>query len=133
MMFNITAYIVPHPPIIIPDIGRGEELKIDKTIKSFHQIARKIAEIKPETIIVISPHAKAYSDCFYLPLSEQAKGSFRDFGASNVQVSVEIDQVAVRQIVQISNEYNTDVYSHPVKEDLLDHGTMVPLYFINQY
>lgn len=132
-MLNLTAFIVPHPPIIIPEIGRGEERKIELTVKSFHQIAQKIAEIKPDTIIIISPHAKAYSDCFYMPISESAKGSFRDFGASDVHMAVSVDQELIRQIVLKSNEFNSDVYSHSVKEDSLDHGTMVPLYFINQY
>jgi hypothetical protein len=30
-MSLIGAFIVPHPPIIIPEIGRGEEKKISHT------------------------------------------------------------------------------------------------------
>ena len=29
-MFLEVAYIVPHPPIILPEVGRGEEMKIQK-------------------------------------------------------------------------------------------------------
>ena len=29
-MSIIAAYIVPHPPIILPEIGKGEERKVQK-------------------------------------------------------------------------------------------------------
>ena len=31
------AFIVPHPPIIMKEIGHGEEQKIQNTIDSFHE------------------------------------------------------------------------------------------------
>ena len=30
------AVMVPHPPLIIPDVGRGEEKKIQATIDAYH-------------------------------------------------------------------------------------------------
>ena len=42
------AYMVPHPPIAVKEIGRGEELKIQPTLDSFDEVARDIAEIKPD-------------------------------------------------------------------------------------
>ena len=40
------AVMVPHPPIIIPEIGKGEEKKIQNTINAYHQAARRIASWK---------------------------------------------------------------------------------------
>ena len=34
------AFMVPHPPLIIPEIGRGEEKKIQNTIDAYHEIGR---------------------------------------------------------------------------------------------
>ena len=41
------AFMVPHPPLIVPDVGKGEERKIADTIEayrrrlsSFHRIRR---------------------------------------------------------------------------------------------
>ncbi|NLC40589.1 MAG: AmmeMemoRadiSam system protein A, partial [Clostridiaceae bacterium] len=48
----IKAYVLPHPPIILPEIGRGEEKKIKDTSAAFHRAAREIAELKPESIII---------------------------------------------------------------------------------
>ena len=34
------ACMLPHPPLIIPQVGRGEEKKIQKTIDAYHAAAR---------------------------------------------------------------------------------------------
>ena len=38
-MSVLAAFIVPHPPLIIPDIGRGRENQIRKTIDSYNAVA----------------------------------------------------------------------------------------------
>lgn len=35
------SFFVPHPPIIIPEIGKGEEKTIQSTIDSYLKIAKK--------------------------------------------------------------------------------------------
>ena len=47
------AFMFPHPPIIVPEIGKGEEKKIQKTVEAYHAAARQIAGLKPEAIIQI--------------------------------------------------------------------------------
>ena len=55
------AFMVPHPPLIVPEIGRGEERKIKNTVCAYHEIGRRIAGLKPETIVLISPHQTMYA------------------------------------------------------------------------
>ena len=55
-MAVIGAVMVPHPPLIIPEVGRGEEKAIQKTINAYHQAAKEIAALQPETIVVTTPH-----------------------------------------------------------------------------
>ena len=55
-------YLMPHPPIIIPAIGKGEELKLYKTTLACNQIAEEISKLKPQTIIIITPHGPMFSD-----------------------------------------------------------------------
>ena len=63
-MSILAGYVVPHPPLIIPSVGRGEERGIQKTIDAYREIARRIAALRPETIVVSSPHAPLYRDGF---------------------------------------------------------------------
>jgi AmmeMemoRadiSam system protein A len=52
----IAAFALPHPPIILPRIGKGREKEIRKTIDAFDECAKTIARLKPDTIVVCSPH-----------------------------------------------------------------------------
>ena len=37
--------MVPHPPLIVPEVGKGEEKKIQDTIDAYHKVSRKIGEM----------------------------------------------------------------------------------------
>ena len=52
----LSYYLMPHPPIIIPDIGKGNENKAINTIKACEEVGKKINQLSPETIIIITPH-----------------------------------------------------------------------------
>jgi aromatic ring-opening dioxygenase LigB subunit len=52
----IFSCLVPHPPIIVPDIGRGEEIKISSTSNAMEELVQLLARHRPDTAIIISPH-----------------------------------------------------------------------------
>ena len=57
------SFMVPHPPLIIPEVGRGSEEQVRKTIDSYENIADQIAKLNPETIIISSPHTLLFKSC----------------------------------------------------------------------
>ena len=63
------AFVMPHPPIVLPEVGRGEEEKIKETSEAMKRAAREIAEYQPDTIVLTSPHAPMYRDGFYSNIS----------------------------------------------------------------
>ena len=126
------SYMVPHPPLIVKEIGKERINDIKETLDSYLEIAKEIGELKPDTIIISSPHAPLYSDYFYLPNEENAVGSFSSFGASEVKFNQKYDVELIKEIENISKEKNFPCGRIDSKESL-DHGTMVPLYFINKY
>ena len=125
----IAGFMVPHPPLIVPEIGRGEEKQIELTTKSYQEVAKQIARLKPETIIISSPHTRYYSDCFYVSGNDWMTGDFGRFGAKEVCFKEEIDKYLVKEIEELSIDKGLPVL---VDDDVLDHGTMVPLYFIRK-
>ena len=74
----IASFMVPHPPMIVPDVGRGSEKQIAKTIASYEKVADEIAALKPDTIIISSPHSIMYSNYFHISPGARASGSFAD-------------------------------------------------------
>ncbi|MBP7223250.1 MAG: AmmeMemoRadiSam system protein B, partial [Sedimentibacter sp.] len=132
-MAIVNSFIVPHPPLIIPEIGRGEERKIQKTIDAYHNIGKQISEIKPDTIIITTPHSIMYSDYIHISPGDGARGSFREFGHSNVSMEAEYDLELVKEISIEAEKEGISAGTLGEKSSSLDHGVMVPLYFVNKY
>lgn len=127
------AFIVPHPPIILPEIGRGEERKIQKTTDAYMEIAEKISEIRPETIIVTSPHSILYSDYFHISPGKKAKGDMRRFGVKNLTIEAMYDSEFVQALSAEAEKDDIPAGTLGERNPELDHGTFIPLYFINKF
>ncbi len=129
----ITAgYMLPHPPIAVHEIGRGEETKIQDTLDAFYEVADDIAAMRPETIILTSPHADMYRDYFHISPGAGAEGDFSRFRAGQVHMTVRYDEELVRAIESEAAQTHFPAGTRGEMQPMLDHGTMVPLYFINQ-
>ncbi|MCL2147097.1 MAG: AmmeMemoRadiSam system protein A [Synergistaceae bacterium] len=128
------AFIMPHPPIILPQIGQGEEKKIQKTITSCKEIAHRIAAIMPDTIVITSPHSTMYPDYFQISPGSEAKGDLSKYGVDEeeFQMSVEYDCDFVSTIQSEAAKYGIAAGTFSNEDTGLDHGTIVPLSFIHE-
>ena len=131
-MSIIAAYMVPHPPMIVPEVGRGSEAQIEATQKAYMQVAEEIAELKPETIILSSPHTTMYADYFHISPGKEAEGSFKQFHAPQVRFLETYDAELVRAIERKAKGSHLPAGTMGQWGRALDHGTMVPLYFIRK-
>lgn len=132
-MGTISAYMVPHPPLIVPEIGRGEEKKIRNTIDAYDEVAGRIGRLKPDTIVLISPHQTMYVDYFHISPGAGAAGDFGPFGAGQVRLEAAYDTEFVSLLCQYAFGEKLSAGTAGEKDRRLDHGTMVPLYFVNRY
>ena len=131
-MAIMAAFMVPHPPMIVPEIGRGSEAQIRETTLAYEKAAEEIAALEPDTIIITSPHSVMYSDYFHISPGRKAKGSFADFRARQVQFEEEYDEELVDRICLEALEEHFPAGTLGERDPRLDHGTMVPLWFIRR-
>ena len=124
---------VPHPPLIIPEVGKGEEKKIQDTIHSYHEVMKKVASFHPETIIIISPHNTSYIDYFNISEGAHAEGDFGQFRAKQVKITCDYDEEFVEALCHHTENSGVPAGTLGQRTKRLDHGTMIPLYFLNQY
>lgn len=96
-------------------------------------MARRIGSLEPETIVLLSPHQILYSDYFHISPGEGAAGDFSQFRASHVQMEVRYDTEFVEQICKLADAADFPAGTKGERDRRLDHGTMVPLYFVNQH
>ena len=127
------AFMVPHPPMIIPSVGRGSEAQIRKTTEAYDAVAKEIAALQPETIVITSPHAVMYADYFSISSGKGAKGSFASFGAPQTAFEETYDTELVEEISLLADARDFPAGTLGNREKALDHGTMVPLWFIRRH
>ncbi|MEQ3362395.1 AmmeMemoRadiSam system protein A [Raoultibacter massiliensis] len=131
-MSLVAAYIVPHPPLAVPEVGRGEETRIADTLSGYCEVARRIAAHAPETILIVSPHSAYYGDWIYLGAGSAASGSLAQFGAPQVAADLSFDEELRCAIEDLAAERGLPVGCVSAAARELDHGMLVPLYYIEQ-
>lgn len=131
-MSILAAFMVPHPPMIVPAVGRGSEAQITATTRAYEQVADEIAHLRPDTIIISSPHSVLYADYFHISPGKKASGSFSRFGASKVNFKEPYDTELAALIGELADERGLPAGPLGERDKSLDHGTMVPLWFIRQ-
>ncbi|MBE8954473.1 MAG: AmmeMemoRadiSam system protein A [Quinella sp. 2Q5] len=131
-MSIIGAVVVPHPPIILPEVGRGEEQKISATINAYEEISRRVVELNPDTVIITSPHSVMYADYFHISPGAQASGSMAQFRAPQVNLTIDYDAELAKKISDDAQALNIPAGTLGERNSSLDHGTMIPLRFLQR-
>ena len=117
-MSILAGFMVPHPPMIIPQIGKGDEESIRQTIVAYEEVARQIAELKPDTIIISSPHSTMYADYFHISPGRSARGDMRQFRAPQVRFQTEYDEEFTSELSALAGrERILCAYAFAVKKE----------------
>ena len=129
------AYMVPHPPLIVPAVGKGGESEIVPTTEAYERVASEISKIAPDTIVILSPHSVMYADYFHISPGKGAKGDFGRFGAPQVKFDEKYDEEFSRKLKLVDMLWDEGFPGgfQGERDKTLDHGTMVPLYFIRKH
>lgn len=135
----LSCYLMPHAPIMVPEVGKSQSRIVQDSIDAAEAVGREIKDLAPDTVIIISPHGPVFRDaiCLYdFPL----KGSLANFRAPEVYLEYEADYKLMNEILYLSKTENIPVVTAKEAQlerfgfsQELDHGVIVPLYFVNKY
>ncbi len=135
----ISAFISPHPPVLVPEVGKGDEKKAGATLGALRKAAKEISLLKPSTIVLISPHAPLFQDFIHVNIKHTLSGTFKRFGAAGVKLQFENNIKLTGDIMAVANAegipcggLDESLMSRYNISDELDHGALVPLYFISK-
>ena len=128
----LAAFAVPHPPLIVPAVGKGGERQIAENAAAYERVAEEIAALRPDTIVITSPHSVMYADYFHISPGDGAGGSFARFGAPRVRFDESYDTAFVKKLCALAKEAGLPAGTEGERDASLDHGTMVPLWFLRQ-
>ncbi len=132
-MSIVAAVVVPHPPLILPEVGRGEEKGIQDTIDAYRRVMERAAAMKPDTVVVASPHSVMYADYFHISPGAGASGNFSRFRAPQVEVRADYDEEFVKVLSKRCEDALLAAGTLGERSSSLDHGTMIPLRFFQEH
>ena len=126
----VFAGIAPHPPIMVPEVGREAIADVRNSIDAMAALTERVIASGAETVILISPHAPLESQAFVAYDGPQLYGDFSNFRAPAAAVSAELDDELLTEITRAAAAENLSTLRIRGRE--LDHGTAVPLYFLQR-
>jgi len=128
-MSIVFSAIVPHPPILIPRIGKENLERLKSTVNAFNKLKEEINKKNVETILIISPHGLVYDDAFSMNLNPDFSANFKNFGDFSTQASWPGD---IGLTHQIREALETKAPLQLISETNLDHGISVPLFLLTE-
>lgn len=82
------AALMPHPPILVPEVGRGRENEARETLNGLGLLAESLRNRKPDVLLVLSPHQPYAPGALFLNSAERAMGTLAPFGAPSVTIGL---------------------------------------------
>lgn len=128
----VFAALTPHPLILIPEIGKEKIKKVQKTVAALNLLSKKLDESEAETLIIISPHNLVYPDRFNICGMEKLVGDLSASGAPKVKLQFNNNLEIVNKIDELcfKNQIPALVYDNGTEFFQLDHGSLIPLYYL---
>ncbi len=121
------AALVPHPPVIFPEVGGAESEQVQDTRKALRDLSGWLSRLEPDVLIIISPHGPAKPGTVVSMGGDRVRASLAHFGAPDLCVSLEIDGHLRRCIGEAAEEKGIAWEVDDAWGGRVDHGISVPL------
>lgn len=128
----VMAALAPHPPIIVPEVGGDEAAPAAATTDAMRRLSRVLRDAGAESIVIISPHSTLYSDAIVVRTGVRHEGDLAEFGAGERMSFAGDDELAEAVAEEAARLGAPAHLSAQSGRRRLDHGIMVPMYFIRQ-
>ena len=127
----VFAGIAPHPPIMVPEVGRDAIVEVRESINAMADLTRRVIASGAETLILIWPHSPLHPNAFVAYDGPHLDADFANFRAPTATVHAQLDDELLGEITRTAAEQN--LATMRITGFDLDHGTAVPLYFLQRY
>jgi aromatic ring-opening dioxygenase LigB subunit len=123
------AIFSPHPPVLVPSIGQAATKKVATTVETLKKINQKLVTEQPETIVLISPHGPHSSEGVPILVAPSLEGNFGNHGDPETILAFNNDPYLIPIIDEELSKVG--IKTSQINDPFLDHGSMVPLYFLS--
>ena len=128
-MINFAA-ITPHPPLLIPNIGKENIEKLKTTKEAMEDLEKKLITADIETLIIISSYHKAHHNTYGIVLNENYITGFKEFADFETKIKFLPDLEIIEKIRHATIDNNIPL--NLIHNEKLDYAYGVPLYYLCQ-
>lgn len=125
--------IAPHPPILVDAVGGHEAETAHASLEALAAAGSALAAFAPEVMVLMSPHAPTASEAFVVDSTARVMGTLAQFG-DHTQYHWPGDPELAKKITEDARAQGIPVLDRSadarLKPGWLDHGTIVPLSFL---
>ncbi len=121
----VLGAVLPHPPILLPQIAQGREVHAQATLDAYKAVARSLQESNVRRLVLISTHGIVTLNRFHI-LQANLTGDFERFGHPGLTFERETDQQLVETIVESAKTAEVPLTPTPLWEQS-DHSVGVPI------
>lgn len=132
-MAIVYACIAPHPPVMVPAVGRGREQVMPAVLNAMSDLCGALQQARPESAVIITSHGPARWEAIGVLTAPTAAGTLAEFGAPQVQFQFDNDvELAQRFRDEAKAAEQGSVTGIENWGRGLDWGCLVPLYFLHE-
>jgi len=126
-MALVFAASVPHPPLLVPLIGKENLDRLKDTIASYKELNAALKKSQAESLLLVSPHGELLDRAMSINLNPKYEYNFEDFGDFATRGELKGDIVLADWLKKDIEDKNILQLFSEVK---IDHGTAVPLFLL---
>ncbi len=130
-MSLVFAAITPHPPLLIPNIGKGTLKKLDKTKVAMEKLEEELYLAKPDVLIVVSAHGSFFSDAFTINVCPEYHTDLKEFGDLTTKLNFKGEMNLSTRIREKTKEEK--IPTTMISESTLDYSSTIPLFYLTKH
>ena len=139
MAYLVGSALLPHPPVMISEVGGADAEQVRKTVDAAEAAASFLLQNNPATIVIMTPHGPLFRDAAGVNVSPVLRGNLAAFGAPDIAVSFETNGQLAQNIMKQAERLGVSLVAldaalaqtHRFSLQL-DHGAVVPLHYLHK-
>jgi MEMO1 family protein len=123
--------IAPHPPVMVPEVGGRMAEAVEGSVEAMRELTDRVIRSGADTVVLVSPHAPLEARAFVAYGQPRLRGDFANFRAPQATIDAQLDAELLEAVKSVAADEGFRVVV--LKGYELDHGTAVPLYFLQRH
>lgn len=123
----VFAAVVPHTPILLPQIGKQNRKRLNKTLTALDILQDEFTKAAPDIVVVLSPHGDIFPDAYTINMLPEYQGSLHEFGDFETTYTY---SGALSFIARFKEQVETTQPLSLQSHEALDYSISVPLSFL---